>query len=430
MTRNVRASACFLASAWIGAAHASAQDRPLTTTEIVQRALESNRDLLAARQRVAEAQGLLRQAGLRVAPTIELELATGRPLGTRGEEEYSAAYFQPIETGGKRLRRTTVAQQGVALAEAELADRSRQLVFDVKTRVAELRASQRKADAIERLVGASRESYRLTQARVVEGDAAALDERLMATEVARADAQRATFGGRRASALLDLARFAGLQLAPTAGIAGEPIESRDLSLDDLKVRATRARPDLLIARALEAQAEAELALAQAEGIPDLTASVRYARRNSLIENLYGLSSIGALSPLTDRDHVLGVGLSIPVFTSGRNRGNVEAATGKLSAARLHREYIQAAIPQEIEAAFRRWTAARETVALFEHGVIDQSERNLDVMRQALALGQLRVLDVLNEQRRLIDTELAYVDAQTELAEAAADLERAVGEDLP
>lgn len=65
MTRRVRASACLLASLLVGAGHASAQGRPLTTEEVVQRALERNRDLFSARERVAEAQGLLRQAGVR-----------------------------------------------------------------------------------------------------------------------------------------------------------------------------------------------------------------------------------------------------------------------------------------------------------------------------------------------------------------------------
>lgn len=430
MTRTVCASACFLASMWIGATCALAQDRPLTTMEIVQRALENNREVLAVRQRVAEAQGLLRQAGVRLAPTVEVEAATGRPLGTRGEEEYSASYFHPIETAGKRPKRVTVAQQSVTLAEAELADRTRQLVFEVKTRIAELRAVQRKMDAIGRLLGASRESYTLTQARVAEGDASALEERLLATEVARTDAQRATLSGRLASAVLDLARFAGLSLAPTMTVADEPAIAGDVSLADLEARAARVRPELIIARAQESQADADLALARAEGVPDLTASATYIHRRSQFEGLFGFSAAGVLSPLINRDNVLSVGLSIPVFTSGRNRGNVDAATSKLSAARLHREHVEATIPQEVEAAFRRWSAARDTVALFQRGVIDQSEQNLDVMRQAYTLGQLRLLDVLNEQRRLVDTELAYIDAQTELAEAAADLERAVGEDLP
>ena len=430
MTRGVRASACLLASLFVGAGHAWAQDRPLTTEDVVQQALERNRDLLSARERVAEAQGLLRQAGVRLAPTVEIEAGTGRPLGTRGEAEYSASYFQPIETAGKRAKRVTVSQHTVTLAEAELAARSRQLVFDVKTRIAELRAARGKADAIARLLNASRESYKLTQARVAEGDAAVLEERLLVTEVSRVDAQRATFNGRAVSAALDLGRLVGLPMGQGLRLADDPVRDRDFSLEDLKARATKVRPELLVARAEEAQASAELAVARAEGVPDLTASAKYTHRNSEFENLYGFSPLGALSPLRDRDNVLTVGLSIPVFTANRNRGGVEAATARVSGARLHREYLEATIPQEIEGAYRRWSAAKETVALFQRGVIDQSERNIEVMRQAYTLGQLRLLDVLNEQRRLVDTELAYIDAQTELAEAAADLERAVGEDLP
>lgn len=210
MTRHVRVSACLLAFFVVGTDSARAQDGPLTTADVVQRALERNRDLLAARERVAEAQGLLRQAGVRLAPTVEVEAGTGRPLGTHGEEAYSASYFQPIETASKRTKRMAVSEQSVALTEAELAQRTRDLVFDVKTRVAELQAARRKTEAIARLVSAGRDSYRLTQARVAEGDAAALEERLLATELSRVDAQRATYTGRLTSADLNLRRLIGM----------------------------------------------------------------------------------------------------------------------------------------------------------------------------------------------------------------------------
>jgi cobalt-zinc-cadmium efflux system outer membrane protein len=97
---------------------------------------------------------------------------------------------------------------------------------------------------------------------------------------------------------------------------------------------------------------------------------------------------------------------------------------------LHREYLESAVPRDVEAAYARWTAARDTVAVFRQDVISQAEQNLVVMREAYTLGQLRLLDVLNERRRLIETRLAHIDAETELAQAAADLERAVGMDLP
>ena len=84
----------------------------------------------------------------------------------------------------------------------------------------------------------------------------------------------------------------------------------------------------------------------------------------------------------------------------------------------------------MEAAYARWVAARDTAAIFRQGITTQADENLATMREAYTLGQLRLLDVLNEQRRLIELRLSQIDAETELAQAAADLERAVGMDLP
>ena len=409
---------------------ATAQDRALTTRDLVQLASTRNREVLAARQRIAEAEALLRQAGVRLNPTVEIEAGTGRPLGTHGEEEYSASYFQPIEMGGKRDKRIEVSEKGVAIAQAEFADRLRELAFDVKMRAAEVLAAQQKTEALARLLAAGQESYRLTRARVEEGDAAVLDEQLLATELNRSRALQAVATGRTRSALFELRRAIGLDAADALSLAPSNAVDLDVRLDDLKSRALRDRPDVRAARLFEEQAVADLALTNAQGVPDITASAKYTHRSSQFEDLYGFNSLGALSPLRDRDNVVTVGLSIPLFTSGRNRGNVDAATARLSAARQHREAIEAGVPHDVDAAYQRWMAAKEAVALFEHGIVDQSEKNLSVMRQAYTLGQLRLIDVLNEQRRLVDTELASIDAQTELAQASAELERAVGSDLP
>ena len=402
------------------------------TRELVQLALERNRDLLAARERVAEARGLLRRAGVRPSPTVELDYGTGRPVGAPGDEQASVSYFHPIELGGKRGKRQAVGVGGVAAAEAELAERTRQLVFDVKTRIAELRAAQAKSAALADMMTAGRESLRLTRARVEEGDAAALEGQLLSAEIARIEAQQATFRGRSTAALLDLRRTVGVTSAEAFSVAGEPAVGTDSAvvLDNLVARALEGRPDLRAARAAEEQAAAELALARADGIPDLTASATFSRDTNAFDDMFAVTSSGRTTAIVDRDKRLIFGLSIPIFAPGRNRGNVDAALARATGARLHREYLESVVPQELEAAYERWAAARQTVGLFRRGVIDQSEQNLTVMREAYTLGQLRLIDVLSEQRRFIETRLAHIDAETELAQAAADLERTVGMDLP
>lgn len=410
----------------VAPAQSQAPSTTFTLNDLVTQALARNADLLAARQRVAEAQGLLRQAGVRLAPTVEIEAGTGRPLGTRGEEEYSAGFFYPFETAGKRQKRVDVAEFGLALAEAEVAERSRQLTFEIKRRAAELMAAQRKQEATQRLLGLSRESYQITKARVDQGDAAPLEQQLLATDLSRVEVQQASFAGRASAAVLDLSQIVGMALnEPLALRDDAPAGVDDISLNALKELARANRPDLRATRLLEQQAGAEVVLERAQGRPDITASAKYGLRSSFFEQSV-LSAEGVPTQLRDRDNVVTFGLSVPLFTRRRNQGNVEAAVAREHAARLRREYLETTLPFEVEAAYRRWTAAQRSLALFQRGVIEQSERNLAVIRQAYTLGQLRALDVLAEQRRLVDTELAYIDAQADLAQATAELERAIG----
>ncbi|MCZ2078572.1 MAG: TolC family protein [Bryobacterales bacterium] len=398
--------------------------------QLIQQAFQRNREILAAQQRVAEARGLMRQAGVRPAPTVEVNAGTGRPLGTHGEEEYSLGYFQPIETGGKRSRRMLVAEKGLELAEAELAERSRQLAYDIKTRYIDAAANRRKVEAVDRIVRVNREAYRLVDARVQRDDAAPLERQLLLVELNRTEAQRTGAVGQAQAAEFDLRRTAALGPdAPLVSFVWDPRPQVSASLDDLRRRALEIRPDLRAARALASQTAAEVELAEALSMPDLTLSAQYTRRTGQFEDPIRTTGSGPPLVLQDRDNVLTFGISIPLQSRKRNLGNIEAASTRQSAAELRREHLEITIPLEVEAAWQRYRAARSTVEILNRGVVEESQRNLSIIRQAYTLGQLRLLDVLNEQRRLLETELSYIDAEAELARSRAELELATGGDL-
>lgn len=398
--------------------------------KLIQRAFEHNREILAAQQRVAEARGLLRQAGVRPAPTVEVNGGSGRPLGTQGEEEYSIGYFQPIETGGKRSKRVLVAEKGLELAEAELAERSRLLAYDIKTRYIDATANRRRVEAIDRIVSVNREAYRLVDARVQRDDAAPLERQLLLVEFNRAEAQKVAAAGQAQAAEFELRRTAAVGAdGPVISLASNPPPAVSASLEDLRKRALEARPDLGAARVLASQAAAETELAEALSRPDLTVSAQYTRRTGQFEDPIRTTGSGSPLVLQDRDNVLTFGISIPLQSRKRNLGNMEAAVARQSAAKLRREHLEITIPLEVEAAWQRFQAARNSMEILNRGVLEESERNLSVIRQAYALGQLRLFDVLNEQRRLLETELSYIDAEVELARSRAELERATGGDL-
>jgi cobalt-zinc-cadmium efflux system outer membrane protein len=397
---------------------------------LIRQAFERNREILAAQQRVAEARGLLRQAGIRPVPTLEVNAGSGRPLGTAGEEEYAVGYFQPIETAGKRSKRVLVAEEGLKLADAELAERSRQLAYDVKTRYIDAVANQRKVEAIDGIVTVNQESYRLVDARVQRDDASPLERQLILVELNRTEAQRASAAGHAKSSEFELRKTAGIGgNEPVISPVPSPLPVLSASLDDVRQRALEMRPDLRAARTLVSQVGAELALVEAEGRPNLTASVQYARRYAQFEDPIRTNASGSALLLQDRDNILMFGISIPLQRRRRNQGNIEVAAARQNAARLRREHLEVTIPLEVEAAWQRYQAARNAVTILSSGVLDEAQRNLSVIRQAYYLGQLRLLDVLAEQRRFLEIQLSYIDAEAELARSHAELERAAGGDL-
>jgi cobalt-zinc-cadmium efflux system outer membrane protein len=192
--------------------------------------------------------------------------------------------------------------------------------------------------------------------------------------------------------------------------------------------ALSKRPDLIALQIAGEQAAKQSKLAEVETKPNLTLSGQYSHVDTAFDQ-FGLTRAGALTPIRDHVDSVGLGISIPLSSARRNRGNIEAAIARQSGARLRRGYLESAIPTQVEAAYQHWSAAQSAADVFTKDVVDQSEKNLAVMRQAYNLGDLRLLDILNEQRRLLDTELSYIDAQAELFRSYAELEQTTGGSL-
>jgi cobalt-zinc-cadmium efflux system outer membrane protein len=250
-------------------------------------------------------------------------------------------------------------------------------------------------------------------------------------ELNRAEAQKASTVGLADAAQVALRLSMGIPVQTSAPISVLTLPQVEVasSLEDIRKRALVNRPDLRLARTLESQSAAELVLTEAQSRPDLTASAQYARRYSQFEDPLRTTGSGSPLLLQDRDNILTVGISIPLQSRKRNEGNIEAAVARQRAAGLRKQHLEITIPLEVEAAWRRYQAARNAVGILNRGVLEESRSNLSVIRKAYELGQLRLLDVLNEQRRLLETELSFIDSEAELARSVAELERIVGGSL-
>jgi cobalt-zinc-cadmium efflux system outer membrane protein len=402
-----------------------------TLDDLIRTALDRNRELAVLRARLDGARGRLRQAGVRPASTVEFSTATGKPLGSSGKEEYTAGWSRTLETAGKRGLRIEVAAWDEPLARGELAERELRLTGEIQLRYLDAIADRRRLAALAEQMQSWAESLRLLDERVKQGDVAPLDRDLVRVEASRAEAQRRGLAGRLLATQAELRRLCGLPPGEPIALDSVPgrIETTAVPLDELRRQALARRPELATARLAEQKEASGERLAAAEGRADVTLSASYSLRNERFGDYYGLTAAGQTVPLRDRDHMLSAGVSIPLFGPGRNAGAMTEARSRTASARAARQQIELSIPAEVEAAWQRWEAARAALAVFDVDVLRASERNVDVMRQAYALGHLRLLDVLNEQRRLGETRLARIDAEVEARRGWIELEQAVGGEL-
>lgn len=394
-----------------------------SSDDLIRRALVSNAELTAVRLDIERGRARLRQSGLRPNPLVDFEQTTGRYTGSAGERETSVGFSLPIELGGKRQKRINLAQAEIAAAEAGVAERERRLTLDVRAAYAEALASLRELQITENLTDIGTQTARVIEARVTEGDSAPIELSLMRVESDRLNARRALVQGRLEAAILKLKNLAGVS-------PNEPLRFKETLLTTLLPEpsvpitdaidvALKTRPDVRLARLLEEAAQAGLRLAQAQATPDIAAFSRYTVNSSLFDN----TPVGVLR---DRDKLLtfGVSISLPFFN--RNQGAKAEAAVAIQQAQRRREFIEATVRSEVAAAYARYEAARNSLAIFEKGVVERSTQNIRNISRAYELGAFSVTELLAERRRLLDAQREFIEALSERYRALAEIQSALG----
>lgn len=392
----------------------------VTSDDLVKRALEQNGELLAARQMIAEARGRWRQAGLKANPMIESSL---KQAVTSPDNNQMVGIELPLELKGRRQARVDVAAREIELREAEVRDFERKLAAEVRMKYAEAIAAARNLKFAGDLLELTRESYRLTTARVDLGRSAPLEQNLLFVELNRAETMRIGLESRAEVALLELKKLAGIPFEEALALRDEfATEQSPPALSEMLNQALLKRPDLIAARAAESLAAAQLDQARIEGRVDASIFASYERMSNGYD-ISGFNDAGALVPVNAVFHYLTFGVKVALPTRNKNQGNIEAAAAAIEAARTRREFAEKVARNEVVAAYTRFARARQATNIYSEKVLNNAARNLDVIRQTYELGQKTVLDYIAEQRRYVEIETSFTDLLKEYFDALVEIER-------
>jgi copper/silver efflux system protein len=399
------------------------QTNGLTADEAVANALAQNGELEAARKELDAAKAMVKQARLRANPKLDIEGTRQIPPGK--DNSVMAGAMLPLELGGRRAARIAVAERELEVRERDVANRERLLASEVRMKFGEALAEALKLSFTDELVAVNQQSFNLIGAKVMEGATPPLEQNMALVELNRLKSIRESAAAKVEVSLLDLRNLMGVMPEEPLRLKGDFDHLIDQlpSITEATERALRERPDVQAFRATENLATARIEQARAEGRLDASVTAGYERMNSSFP-VFGINESGTLQPVQDVFHFLKFGISLDLPVRNKNQGGIEAAFAESAAAKTRREFSELTARREVAAGYAQYDRAVRAEEIFRLGVRDPARANLDVVRQTYELGARTLLDFIAEQRRFIELENDFIDAQFAVYNARVEIQRA------
>jgi outer membrane protein TolC len=399
-------------------AGSAADAPPVTLSAAIDEALANNPTLVALRREFDVARQRPAQERSLAAPTFEAQiwqwpLDTINPLNTN---MYMFTVRQEVPGPGKRALRAAVLEKDIERASNDIAVRARDVIDQVKHAFTQLFVARQAVAIHQAGIDLSRQIADLSSAKYVAGREGQQNVLKAVLEISKLHGDLITLDEQAQLAAAQLNILLNRDPAAPIGALSVVTDSGPLvPLEDLQRRALERHPELRGARIEEERAEAALAIANREYKPDFMFGGGY-----------------QLMPRTVGAWTASVGLTWP--NAPWSRGALDAkkaeAVAEIEAARARRLTVANAIRLSVQQAYVRAVSAAARASLLQTTVIPQSQQVLEVSRVAYQSNRGDIVGLVEQQHGLLEMQLDYYRALADLAEARADLEYAVGDELP
>ncbi len=403
-------------------------------TALIEEALAANLDLRLAVSRIDEARANLRLARSTLYPALDADFGAARSRRSQSTDfafpgpQISTTYSGGVQAAYEvdlwgRLAAGRDAAQAQLLATRYSAETVRTaLAAQVASTYFALRGFDAELQITRDTLGTRSENVKLQKQRFDAGLVGEYELRLSEAErssvvalipalqraIAQTESALAVLGGRSARAVYTPMITRGNDLATTAlGPEVPPGLPADL---------LARRPDIRQAEASLVAADAGITEARAQYFPSLILTGRYGGESSDLSDLFSAPA---------RIWSIAGSLLQPIIAAGRIGAQVDAATARRNQAEIG--YVQS-----VQAAFRDAHDALIAHSSARDAFVAQDERRTQLI-DALRLSDLRYksgyssfIDVLDNQRNLLDAERARVNALRDRQTALVDLYKALG----
>jgi outer membrane protein TolC len=217
-----------------------------------------------------------------------------------------------------------------------------------------------------------------------------------------------------AIAKLNLSRAIGLPLGQVFDLADQ-LPYADITaqtVEDALNTAYKSRSDFRAAISSLKSAQEQLSATRAERYPVLAASGDYGVQGPNFGRLHGAFTFQA-------------GVSVPIFTGGRIKGDITEAEAVLRQRKAEAENLRGQVDYDVRTAFLNLQAAREQVTVARENVYLANE-NLSRSQERFAAGVTDSVEVVQAEQSLASANDQYISSLYNHNLAKLQLARALG----
>ena len=374
----------------------------LRLEDLEQMALASNPTLVQAAAEIRAAEGRKRQAGLFPNPTVGYTGSEIRGGSFRGGEQ-GVFVQQNIVLGGKLRLSKSVFEQERKEAETEAEEQKLRVMNGVQILFYQALAAQKMVDLRQQMDKLAQDAVETAHQLANVGQADQPD--VLQAEV-EADQSEIALDATKQTQLRvwkELAAMVGKPELPLARLDGNLEDPPSVNTDELLQAILRESPSVKIAALNEKRAEAELARARREPVPDLQLRAGLQQDRELSDA--SGKPVGAIG-------FVEVGVQIPVFN--RNQGSVQAARADLERAQQETRRTELVLRQRSAAVFERYQMARATAEKYKSQTIPRAARAYKLYMSKYYEMAAAYPQVLISQRTLFQVQADYVSALSSL----------------
>ncbi len=383
----------------------------MTLEELQQMALQNNPTFAQSAANIQAAEGRKKESGLYPNPTVGYQGEQIRGGAFHGGEQ---GFFvqQEVVLGGKLGLNRTIFDQELKQAETEAEEQKVRVITNVRISYIQALAAQQMLELRQNLSKLADDAVDTSHQLANVGQADAPDVLESEVEAQQAELAVTMAEQNQQRVWKALSAVVGNPRLPLTRLEGKLENTLPVNADELLEKIVNESPAVRIAELGIKRAEAALARARRESIPDLQIRGGMQQNGELLYEPNG-KPVG-LQGFAE------VGVRIPIFN--RDQGNIATARADVERAKLEVERVKLVLRERAASVIQNYSFSQTAVDRYKNQIIPRAQRAYEMYAKKYQEMAAAYPQVLIAQRTLMQLEVSYISALETFATSSVSLQ--------